>query len=200
MEDYDYLFKILLVGDEGSGKTSTLVRFVSDSFSEDTGSTVGVDFDVRTITHNSDAVRLQIWDTAGQERFHTIVSSYYRGAHAIIILFSVTDRESFEHLDAWLNNVNRYAGENVDILVFANKCDSSDRVVSQEEIEEYAKKANIKIVETSAKEGTNIEEAFLELVKEIHSRLSCLHFSGPVPLDVNLDGVSKPKKSCCAMM
>merc|ERR1712137_1135592 len=122
MEEYDYLFKILLVGDEGSGKTSTLMRYVHNSFPDDSSeTTVGVDFDVRNLVHNNDAIRLQIWDTAGQERFHTIVSSYYRGAHAIVIFFSLTDRKSFENVEAWLNNVNRYSSEHVDILILANK-------------------------------------------------------------------------------
>lgn len=199
MEEYDYLFKILLVGDEGCGKTSILMRYVKDTFQEDLSTTVGVDFDVRTVNHSGDAIRIQIWDTAGQERFHTIVSSYYRGAHAIVILFSLTDMESFEHLEAWLNNVKRYSSENVDILILANKCDcAEDRIISQETVQEYAKKVNVTVIETSAKDCINVEEAFMELVKNIHTRVSCINFDGPIPLDMDMNN-DKPSNSkhCC---
>lgn len=200
MEEYDYLFKILLVGDEGSGKTSILTRYINDSFAEDLSTTVGVDFDIRTVNHSGDAIRLQIWDTAGQERFHTIVSSYYRGAHAIVILFSLTDQESFDHLEAWLNNVKRYSSENVDILILANKCDCVDnRVIPKETIQEYAKKVNVSIIETSAKDCINVEEAFMKLVKNIHARVSCINFDGPIPLDIDMNDKKSSDKRCCSI-
>ena len=109
--EYDYLFKILLIGDSGVGKSCLLVRFADDTYADSYINTIGVDFKIRTIDINSKTVKLQIWDTAGQERFRTITSSYYRGAHGIIIAYDITDKESFQNLRQWLFEIDRYASE-----------------------------------------------------------------------------------------
>eukprot|EP00397_Hematodinium_sp_SG-2012_P055492 GEMP01067782.1.p1 GENE.GEMP01067782.1~~GEMP01067782.1.p1 ORF type:complete len:243 (+),score=21.20 GEMP01067782.1:73-801(+) len=106
--EYDYLFKLLLIGDSGVGKSCLLLRFADNTYTESYISTIGVDFKIRTIEQEGKVVKLQIWDTAGQERFRTITSSYYRGAHGIIIVYDVTDRESFNNVKHWIEQIGRY--------------------------------------------------------------------------------------------
>ncbi|CAL5322901.1 unnamed protein product [Camellia sinensis] len=129
--EYDYLFKLLLIGDSGVGKSCLLLRFADDSYLDSYISTIGVDFKIRTVEQDGKTIKLQIWDTAGQERFRTITSSYYRGAHGIIIVYDITDQESFNNVKQWLNEIDRYASENVNKLLVGNKCDLTDnRAVS----------------------------------------------------------------------
>ncbi|EEB90600.1 hypothetical protein MPER_11169 [Moniliophthora perniciosa FA553] len=107
--EYDYLFKLLLIGDSGVGKSCLLLRFADDTYTESYISTIGVDFKIRTIELEGKTVKLQIWDTAGQERFRTITSSYYRGAHGIIVVYDVTDNDTFTNVKQWLQEIDRYA-------------------------------------------------------------------------------------------
>ncbi|KAG0454929.1 hypothetical protein HPP92_023851 [Vanilla planifolia] len=115
--EYDYLFKLLLIGDSGVGKSCLLLRFADDSYLESYISTIGVDFKIRTVEQDGKTIKLQIWDTAGQERFRTITSSYYRGAHGIIVVYDVTEQESFNNVKQWLSEIDRYATENVNKLL-----------------------------------------------------------------------------------
>ncbi|CAH9081675.1 unnamed protein product [Cuscuta epithymum] len=132
--EYDYLFKLLLIGDSSVGKSCLLLRFADDSYVDSYISTIGVDFKIRTAELDEKTIKLQIWDTAGQERFRTITSSYYRGAHGIIIVYDVTERESYENVKQWLNEIDRYASESVCKLLVGNKCDMVDnKVVTTEE-------------------------------------------------------------------
>ncbi|XP_075771425.1 uncharacterized protein LOC102458629 isoform X2 [Pelodiscus sinensis] len=121
--EYDYLFKLLLIGDSGVGKSCLLLRFADDNYTDSYISTIGVDFKIRTIELEGKTIKLQIWDTAGQERFRTITSSYYRGAHGIIIVYDVTDQDSFSNMHLWLEEIGRYASENVNKLIVGNKND-----------------------------------------------------------------------------
>lgn len=173
--DYDYLFKLVLIGDSGVGKSCLLLRFADDAFTESYISTIGVDFRFRTVKIDQKTVKLQIWDTAGQERFRTITSAYYRGADGIIMVYDVTSGDSFEHVNDWLKEVNRYASEGTCKLLVGNKSDrTTDKVVTAEQAKEYADDLGIAFLETSAKSAQNVEEAFLtmagELIKQRVSR------------------------------
>merc|ERR1712139_617219 len=161
-QEYDYVFKLVLIGDSGVGKSCLLLRFADDTYTESHISTIGVDFKIRTIQLDGKTIKLQIWDTAGQERFRTITSSYYRGAHGIIVVYDTTDHETFEHVKTWLHEIDRYASENVNKLLVGNKSDlTSKRKVETESAKEFADSVSIPFVETSAKNSTNVEKAFM---------------------------------------
>jgi len=171
--EYDYLFKLLLIGDSGVGKSCLLLRFADHTYTESYISTIGVDFKIRTIELDGKTIKLQIWDTAGQERFRTITSSYYRGAHGIIVVYDVTDLESFNNVKQWLNEIDRYASENVCKLLVGNKCDLvSKKVVDFDTAKEFAEKLSIPFLETSAKAATNVEKAFLTMAAEIKQNMA----------------------------
>lgn len=161
--DYDYLFKLVLIGDSGVGKSCLLLRFADDAFTESYISTIGVDFRFRTVKIDKKTVKLQIWDTAGQERFRTITSAYYRGADGIIMVYDVTSMDSFDHVNDWLKEVNRYASEGTCKLLVGNKSDrTADKVVTVEQAKEFADELGIAFLETSAKSAKNVEEAFFD--------------------------------------
>lgn len=171
--EYDYLFKLLLIGDSGVGKSCLLLRFADDTYTESYISTIGVDFKIRTIDLDGKTIKLQIWDTAGQERFRTITSSYYRGAHGIIIVYDVTDQESFDNVKQWLNEIDRYASEKVNKLLVGNKSDlTAKKVVSYEAAKEFADSVGMELLETSAKNATNVEKAFLAMAQQIKTRMA----------------------------
>ena len=141
-DNYDFLYKLLMIGDSGVGKSSLLLRFASDQFEDSYMTTVGLDFKIRTVEVDGKVVKLQMWDTAGQERFRTITSSYYRGAQGIIVVFAVDDTKSFENVKTWVTEIERYAGEGVVKLLVGNKCDLEARTVSKEEAEKFAEGAS----------------------------------------------------------
>lgn len=170
--DYDYLFKILLIGNSGVGKSSLLLRFADDTFTDNFMPTIGVDFKIRTLEVDGRTIKLQIWDTAGQERFKTITSSYYKGAHGIIVVYDITDKESFKNIDTWMTEVEKHASDNVSRILVGNKWDLDEsRQVSTDEGKELADQHNIRFMETSAKESSHVEEAFTLMTKEIKSRV-----------------------------
>merc|ERR1719203_1151386 len=151
---YDHLFKILMIGDAGVGKSSMLLRFTDDSFDDHIQSTIGVDFKVKHMDVNDKRVKLTIWDTAGQERFRTLTSSYYRGAQGVVMVYDVTRRESFENLEQWLKEVKVYCpnnGEGVVKLLVGNKIDLEGRTISRAEAEDWARSQGMLFLEASAK-------------------------------------------------
>merc|ERR1712022_66500 len=121
--EYDYLFKLLLIGDSGVGKSCLLLRYADDTYTESYISTLGVDFRMVTIRLDGKTIKLQIWDTAGQERFRTITSNYYRGANGIVVVFDVCDTESFDSVTRWLLEIEKNVGTGVHKLLVGNKCD-----------------------------------------------------------------------------
>ncbi|KAJ2162730.1 GTP-binding protein [Coemansia sp. RSA 552] len=169
---YDYLMKLLLIGDSGVGKSCLLLRFSDDQFTPSFITTIGIDFKIRTIELDGKRIKLQIWDTAGQERFRTITTAYYRGAMGILLVYDVTDERSFNNIENWYMNVEQHASEGVNKILIGNKCDIEERrVVTKEMGKALANKFGIQFKETSAKSNINVEEAFLELASDIKKRL-----------------------------
>ena len=157
----DVLFKILLIGDSGVGKTSVILRYTKNVFHEEFLNSIGVDFKSKDLNIDGRKVKLQIWDTAGQERFRTITTSYYRGAHAIVIVFDLTKRETYEHVQKWMNDINRFAKENVLKLIIGNKSDLTNEIkVSYEEVRALASQMKATYFSVSAKKNENINEFF----------------------------------------
>lgn len=200
--DYDYLFKLLLIGDSGVGKSCLLLRFAENAYSQDYVSTIGVDFKIRTIELDGKTIKLQIWDTAGQERFKTITSSYYRGAHGIIIVYDVTDQESFNNVNQWLQEIDRYATSSVQKLLVGNKSDLTDKkVVDFVTAKEFADARGIQLLETSAAESTNVEQAFILMSKQIKDQMSDAQpaANNAAKANVNLAGttVNTQQGGCC---
>lgn len=141
---------------------------------------------IRTIELDGKTIKLQIWDTAGQERFRTITSSYYRGAHGIIVVYDVTDQESFNNVKQWLHEIDRYACENVNKLLVGNKSDlTTKRVVSTETAKEFADQLGIEFLETSAKNANNVERAFMMMASQIKQRMKSQPATQPGKKTIN---------------
>jgi len=165
---YDRLFKLLLIGDSGVGKSCLLLRFADDVFNDTYVTTIGVDFKVRSLNVGQTRVRLQLWDTAGQERFRTITSSYYRRADAFIVVYDVTDKESFNNVRPWLQEIEKYTSGGLPKLIVGNKSDlSGKRVVETEEGAKLAESLGIDFLEASARSADNVEKAFTGLVEHL---------------------------------
>ena len=167
-QDYDYLFKVLLIGNSSVGKSSLLLRFVDNQWNDLFVPTIGVDFKIRTMEIDNKNVKLQIWDTAGQERFKNITASYYRGAHGIFVVYDISDTESFKNINNWLIEIEKNANKNVYKILVGNKCDLDDkRTVSYQQGKELAETYGMQFIETSAKSNTNVDEAFHLLGREV---------------------------------
>lgn len=201
--EYDFLFKLLLIGDSGVGKSCLLLRFADDTYTESYISTIGVDFKIRTIELEGKTIKLQIWDTAGQERFRTITSSYYRGAHGIIVVYDVTDMDSFNNVKTWLSEIDKYATDRVNKLLVGNKCDLVvKKVVDHQTAKDFADPLDIPFLETSAKSATNVEQAFMTMSAEIKKRVAAQQTPGTgTNTGVKLPPAGQPvnvkKQGCC---
>ncbi|XP_018618609.2 ras-related protein Rab-26-like isoform X1 [Scleropages formosus] len=171
-EFYDMAFKVMLVGDSGVGKTCLLVRFKDGAFLAGSFiSTVGIDFRNKVLNIDGVKVKLQIWDTAGQERFRSVTHAYYRDAHALLLLYDVTNKTSFDNIQAWLTEIHEYTQQDVVLMLLGNKADAThERVVKREEGEKLAKDFGVPFMETSAKSGLNVELAFTAVAKELKHR------------------------------
>jgi len=169
---YDYLFKLLLIGDSAVGKSSLLLRFTEDTFNPSFISTIGIDFKVKTVDIDGKRVKLQVWDTAGQERFRTITTAYYRTAQGIILTYDVTNGESFGNLKMWAKAIDQHAAKSVNRILVGNKCDLADkRVIETSKGQELAAEFGIKFFETSAKNSIAVEDAFMSLARDIKKRV-----------------------------
>merc|ERR1712216_116729 len=199
--EYDYLFKLLLIGDSGVGKSCLLLRFADDTYTESYISTIGVDFKIRTVDLDGKTIKLQIWDAAGEERFRTITSSYHRGAHGIIVVYDVTDMDSFNNVKQWLNEIDRYASESVNKLLVGNKSDlTAKKQVDTQTAKAFADEIGIPFLETSAKNSTNVEQAFMTMAGEIKKRMASQPTVTKAAGSVALGGGKAVKSSssgCC---
>ncbi|KAM9725187.1 ras-related protein Rab-26 isoform 3-T3 [Dama dama] len=164
--------QVMLVGDSGVGKTCLLVRFKDGAFLAGTFiSTVGIDFRNKVVDVDGMKVKLQIWDTAGQERFRSVTHAYYRDAHALLLLYDVTNKASFDSIQAWLMEIQEHAQDDVVLMLLGNKVDSAqERAVKREDAEKLAKDYGLPFMETSAKTGLNVDLAFTAIAKELKQR------------------------------
>ncbi|CAB4311798.1 unnamed protein product [Prunus armeniaca] len=168
-EECDYLFKAVLIGDSGVGKSNLLSRFSKDEFRLDSKPTIGVEFAYRNIKVGDKLIKAQIWDTAGQERFRAITSSYYRGALGAILVYDITRKLSFENVSKWLRELREYGNSDMVIVLAGNKLDlSHSREVSEEEGKNFAETEGLCFMETSALENVNVERVFLDMISKIH--------------------------------
>lgn len=170
---YDALVKFLLLGDSGVGKSCLLLRFCDDTFTPSFITTVGIDFKIRTIKLDGKRIKLQVWDTAGQERFRTITNAYYRGAMGILLIYDITNEESFNAVaNTWLPNVHNLAPEGVSLMLVGHKCDASDqeRIVSNDSGHILASSHKMQFCEASAKSDTNVDWAFASLTRQVMAR------------------------------
>lgn len=171
-EEYDFIFKIVIIGDSSVGKTGILNRYLHNEFYKDTKATVGVEFGAKKLNINKKHIKLQIWDTAGQERYRAITSTYYKGAKGAFIVFDISNKTSFENVDRWIKEIKMLAEIDIFIILIGNKCDLEDkREVSTEEAKNKAEFLGIPYLETSAKISTNIDKAFNDICIRVVDKL-----------------------------
>ncbi|CAA0251375.1 unnamed protein product [Arabidopsis thaliana] len=172
-DDYDYLFKVVLTGDSGVGKSNLLSRFTRNDFSHDSRATIGVEFATRSIQCDDKIVKAQIWDTAGQERYRAITSAYYRGAVGALLVYDVTRHVTFENVERWLKELRDHTDANIVIMLVGNKADLRHlRAISTEEAKAFAERENTFFMETSALEAVNVDNAFTEVLTQIYRVVS----------------------------
>ncbi|PPD66909.1 hypothetical protein GOBAR_DD36217 [Gossypium barbadense] len=172
-DDYDYLFKLVLIGDSGVGKSNLLSRFTKNEFNLESKSTIGVEFATRSIRVDDKVVKAQIWDTAGQERYRAITSAYYRGAVGALLVYDVTRHITFENVERWLKELRDHTDSNIVIMLVGNKADLRHlRAVSTEEAKAFAEREKTYFMETSALESLNVENAFTEVLTQIYHVVS----------------------------
>ncbi|EJS43840.1 ypt32p [Saccharomyces arboricola H-6] len=171
--DYDYLFKIVLIGDSGVGKSNLLSRFTTDEFNIESKSTIGVEFATRTIEVENKKIKAQIWDTAGQERYRAITSAYYRGAVGALIVYDISKSSSYENCNHWLTELRENADDNVAVGLIGNKSDLAHlRAVPTDEARNFAMENQMLFTETSALNSDNVDKAFRELIVAIFQMVS----------------------------
>jgi len=167
---HDFLFKVVLVGDSGVGKSNILGRYTKDEFLDNTPTTIGVEFTTKTTTYDNKSLAIQLWDTAGQERFNSIAKSYYRGAVGAFVIFDICNHSSFEHVERWLQQLKQHSHPNIVLCLLGNKADLKDsREVTTEEAEVFAKQHSLAFFEVSAKDATNINKAFDKMIVDIYN-------------------------------
>ena len=201
-KEYDYIFKVLLVGNSVEGKSSLIVRYVDQIWNDVFVPTIGVDFKVKSLEIENKSIKLQIWDTAGQERFRNVISSYFKGAHGILLIFDITSRDSFKELENWLAEVEKNASTQILKILIGNKCDlEEEREISKDEGEAFAMRNGMQYIETSAKINTNVNEAFEALSKimvEYYSKKSsAINENKTIKMNKGTDITIPKKKKCC---
>ncbi|CAN8259311.1 unnamed protein product [Cochlearia groenlandica] len=209
-DDYDFLYKVVLIGDSGVGKSNLLSRFTRNEFSLESKSTIGVEFATRSIRVDEKIVKAQIWDTAGQERYRAITSAYYRGAVGALLVYDVTRHVTFENVERWLKELRDHTDANIVVMLVGNKADLRHlRAVSTEDAKGFAERENTFFMETSALEALNVENAFTEVLSQIYRVASKKaldvgddHAAIPKGQSINVgsrDDVSEIKKvGCCS--
>lgn len=197
-----HAFKVVVVGASGVGKTAIVQHLLTGNFREDCQPTIGVEFKSYTIQSESESVKLQIWDTAGQERFRSVSKAYFRNALGAILMFDLTNRQSFDDLGMWINDLNTLCAPNAYIILIGNKLDlRDDRQIVESEAQAFAQRYNLIYLETSAKNGDNVSDAFARLGTEILRRVKDGQITLPKPPVrtqlVDEEKTTKNETKCC---
>eukprot|EP00640_Fibrocapsa_japonica_P003967 CAMPEP_0113943266 /NCGR_PEP_ID=MMETSP1339-20121228/22467_1 /TAXON_ID=94617 /ORGANISM="Fibrocapsa japonica" /LENGTH=217 /DNA_ID=CAMNT_0000948095 /DNA_START=120 /DNA_END=773 /DNA_ORIENTATION=- /assembly_acc=CAM_ASM_000762 len=172
-DEYDYLFKVVLIGDSGVGKSNLLSRFTRNEFNLESKSTIGVEFATKSIQTEGKIIKAQIWDTAGQERYRAITSAYYRGAVGALLVYDISKHVTFENVERWLKELRDHAEANIVVMLVGNKSDLRHlRAVSTEEAMAFAEKNNLAFIETSALDASGVDTAFQRILTEIYRLMS----------------------------
>ena len=169
-DEYDYLFKVVLIGDSGVGKSNLLSRFTKNEFNLESKTTIGVEFATKTIEWGDKVIKAQIWDTAGQERYRAITSAYYRGAVAALLVYDITKQHTFQNVEKWLQELKDYADDNIVVMLVGNKTDLANlRAVKQEDAKKFSEENELAFIETSALDSTNVFTAFEQIIEIYHN-------------------------------
>ncbi len=205
-ENFDMMFKIVLVGDQFVGKTNIMSKYLKNEFHEDSKSTVGVEFGSKQFIIENHKIKAQIWDTAGQERYKSITSAYYKGAKGVFVIYDISNKNSFDSIDSWVNDVKATADKRLTVVIIGNKCDLEEqRQITTQEGEQKATKLEAAFFETSALLGQNLDKAFEMMINEIykkcHEELLAESdmdlFEGGEEINLNKQNNNEGKKSCC---
>lgn len=204
-EAYNFVFKVVLIGESGVGKSNLLSRFTKNEFSHDSRTTIGVEFSTRTVQLNGLTIKAQIWDTAGLERYRAITSAYYRGAVGALLVYDISKHLTYESAERWLKELYDHADPHIVVMLVGNKTDlSAVRSVPLEDAKDFAEKNGLLFMETSALESVNVEAAFNTVLTEIHKKVSSKEVTRG---SINAVTLSQPKaagadapeerKACC---
>ncbi|XP_034730689.1 ras-related protein Rab-25b [Etheostoma cragini] len=201
-EAYNFVFKVVLIGESGVGKSNLLSRFTKNEFNHDSRTTIGVEFSTRTVQLNGFTIKAQIWDTAGLERYRAITSAYYRGAVGALLVFDITKHLTYESVERWLKELYDHADPHIVVMLVGNKTDlESERSVPNEEAKDYAEKNGLLYLETSALESTNVEAAFNSVLSEIQRKVSSKEVVRGSISAVSLNSSSaentEERRTCC---
>ncbi|XP_042295444.1 ras-related protein Rab-25 [Sceloporus undulatus] len=195
-EDYNFVFKVVLIGESGVGKTNLLSRFTRNEFSHDSRTTIGVEFSTRTILVGDALVKAQIWDTAGLERYRAITSAYYRGAVGALLVFDITKHQTYDVVERWLKELYDHAEATIVVMLVGNKTDLAHaREVPTEEAKMYAENNGLLFVETSALDSTNVELAFETILRDIFNKVQKQKQRSPLDKTVALSAESPNAES-----
>ena len=204
-ESYEFMFKVVLVGDMSVGKTNIIAKYLKNDFSEDYKTTIGVEFHSKIAKVEGHVVKAQIWDTCGQERFKSITDSYYKGAKGAFVVYDITRKNTFESVDSWISALRSAADKNLNIIIIGNKSDLEDqRQVETEQGEEKAQNNEAAFMETSAYSGDNIDKAFDNMITDVYNKcksemLANVEIDIGKSKDINLNQNREDKKGkkCC---
>jgi small GTP-binding protein len=208
LNEFDFIFKLILIGDSGVGKSSLALRFAFDDFNMNGKATIGVDFMSRVIVHDNNRIRAMLWDTGGQERYRGLLESYYRGAVGAILAFDITNRGSFDRVEHWLDEIRRHGDSKMKVVLVGNKRDRRhERRVTTAEATALATKLGIAYIEASALESINVDQAFESLIITIFNDLpkntdylpkkTAISESTPIKLEQQQQQQQQQQNQCC---
>ncbi len=206
-EEYEMMIKVILIGDSGVGKTNIMSKYLKNQFMENSKATVGVEFGSKLFNHQGHKIKAQIWDTAGQEKYNSLTSSYYRGAQGALVVYDITQKDSFEKVEKLVNDLREKSETKIYIILVGNKIDKEqNRIISKEEGENLAEKLKIDFCEVSAKSGDGIDNAFQKLIDKVYNihkgefkSMASIELENEqkVNLEINNNTNETKKKKCC---